>query len=418
MFQHSYDVIIIGESLASRVAAVRLAKQGYRILTFRNEHSALPNWLFSSLQLESLLETLDGRSCYTSADPFQVFTPRVRIEFNGRMPLKEELRRELPASHGQVRQVLENLTTGGERLEELLRKNARALLTPVGRGILNLRRTIHRIGLGPLNRPLKPYLEEHVPDQDGLTALGTLFSGMSLTAASELTIAEAALLWHCSTRPSGISPSGLDDLLQHRYDQFHGNTEKLDAVKNIICEKNGISGIALKRGGGCAASCYLFSDERALGMLSDPNRRSEKHGILQRVAAPLNDQLSPLLAKRVIVSGDPPMRLALGRRNGEIACSIELNSNPPHAGDPDDRLRRRLTDVFPFAEYVLEETTATDPPRVNSRSSRLLGLTQTPRLSRNSWLCSGAMLLPSLGSCGETLVGEALAQEVAKRVKS
>ncbi|MFO7983613.1 MAG: hypothetical protein R6V08_09200, partial [Desulfuromonadales bacterium] len=326
MFQHNYDVIIIGESLASRFAAVRLAHQGYRILTFRDEQSALPNWLFSSLHLESLLDTLDGRSCYTSARPFQVFTPRVRIEFSGQMPLKEELRRELPTGHGQVRQVLETLATGGERLEDLLRKNGRALLTPLGRGFLNLRRTIHRVGLGPLNRPLKPYLDEHVTDRDGLTALETLFSGLSLTAASDLTVAEAALLWHCSIRPSGISPSGLDDLLQHRYEQHHGKTEKLDAVKTIVSGKKGISGIALKRGGGCAASCYLFAGEGALGMLPDQKRPPEKRGILQKIASPLNDQLSPLLANRVIVSGEPPMRLALGRRNGEITCSIELNS--------------------------------------------------------------------------------------------
>ncbi|NIQ95388.1 MAG: hypothetical protein GWO11_07630 [Desulfuromonadales bacterium] len=415
MYQKNYDIIIIGESLASRLAAVRLAKQGRRILTFRDEDSTLPSWLFSSLLLENLLETLGGRSCYTAAPLFQVFTPRTRIEFNGQMPLAEELRRELPDSHEPVRKLLTGLATGGERIEEMLRKNARPILTSTGRGLLKLRRLLHRTGLGPLNRPLQPYIDARIPDPEGRRTLETLFSGMSLTAPHDLSVAEAALLWHCATRPSGISASGLDDLLRHRYEQFHGETESIDAVKTLDGDAKKVNGITLKRGGGCSATCYLLADERAQEMLSGKSSKPAEAGVTRQIATPLNDQLSALLARRVLVAGNPPLRLTIGKHNGDVACAIDLNSAPTPGGLRNG-LRERLTDVLPFADYELKDAGPARLPRVTARSSRLFGLADSPRVNRNTWLCDASRLLPALGSCGDVLLGEALAQELAKRL--
>lgn len=417
MSQKNYDIIIIGESLASRLAAVRLAKQGYRILTFRPGEFAPPKWLFSSLHLENLLESLDGKSCFTPAAPFQVFTPQVRIEVNGRMPLEEELRRELPGAHEPVGMLLAQLAAGGKRLETMLQKNGRALLTPASRALLKMRRLISRTGLGPLDRPLRAHLDASISDSQARQALETLFGGMALTPADELTVAEAALLWHCATRPSGISVSGLDDLLEHRYEQFHGETESIEAIKNIDGDKRKLDGIVLKHGGRCAATCYLLADGTALDLLPGEKRFADATGVQRRIAAPLDDQLSPLLARRVLVAGEPPLRLAIGKRDGDTACIIDRRSEPLQAGDPEKYLRQRLTEVFPFAEYDVEEAATAEVPHVAARSRRLLGLAEAPRLNRNAWICSGARLLPALGACGETLLGEALALELAKRLK-
>ncbi len=118
--QH-YDVIVLGEGLAARIAALLLARGGCRVLAFRNPttpSAVTPAWFFPSLFLERLLENLGGRSCYTPVAPFQVLTSKTRLEFLGRESMEGELQREFPCENGGISAVLGLLQKLGSRLEE------------------------------------------------------------------------------------------------------------------------------------------------------------------------------------------------------------------------------------------------------------------------------------------------------------
>ena len=100
--QSHYDVIIIGDSLAARVAAVQLARSGCRVLALEEGLAISPAWFTSSLHLEKLLEQLSGRSCLTPPPSFQVITPTARVDLASRRPLDEVLLREFPEDYATL----------------------------------------------------------------------------------------------------------------------------------------------------------------------------------------------------------------------------------------------------------------------------------------------------------------------------
>ncbi len=106
MSQRHYQVIIIGDSLAARLAGVLLGRHGVRVLAFQKNSLPTGPWFPSSLLLDRILDSLGGRTCYTAPMPFQVIGRRSRVEINGASPLEEEFRREFPGQHLRLTEVL------------------------------------------------------------------------------------------------------------------------------------------------------------------------------------------------------------------------------------------------------------------------------------------------------------------------
>lgn len=416
MKQQQYDVIIVGESLASRIAGALLCKNGCRVLYFGEKDRPLPGWLNASLHLEHLLEVLGGRSCYTSPAPFQVLTPSVRLEINGPIPLEEELRREFPKSHATVAALLKKLAQGGQRLEEILRKSVAAPLFGFsGRLLFPLRRMVARPGLGSLTRPFSDSTAPLSSDPEAREALLALFSGLSMTADEELSVGEAALLWHSCTRPSGVSSSGLDELLRHRFEQFHGETEEFADLQELTFKGRRPTGAKLKRGGGCTADHFLFAGTGAVSGLLPARGKEEASPAAKRLlTSGLDEKISPLLANRLVVAGSPPLRLTVGKRSGRTLCAMDFTAG---ADPTEETLRSMLAPVFPFADLTLSPPESTPFLPVASRTGRLLGSRTSLAMAPGASLCDGSLTLPSLGACGEALIGINLAERLLKRRK-
>ena len=100
--QSHYDIAVVGNSLAALLTAALATKKGCRVLTVAADNEQPASWFTSSLLLERILDFLDGNSCRSSSLPFQIITPKQRIDLRPRRPLSDELRRELPDSHQEI----------------------------------------------------------------------------------------------------------------------------------------------------------------------------------------------------------------------------------------------------------------------------------------------------------------------------
>ncbi len=405
MVQRHFDVIILGDGLAARIAGVLLARGGCRVLTLQEGHPTSPAWFLSCLHLERLLDLLGGRSCLAPPIPFQVITGESRLDLNSGPSLEEELRREFPSAAGATLSLLGNLQALGEGLEEALWRTGLPLSGYGGKLRFALRR-IASFGALRAGAPLLGLLDR-LPLGEPRDVLAALFAGLALSPAEELTTGEAALLWASAVRLRGVSPSGLDALLRHRYEQFHGEGEDLAALKELTAEKRRLAGISLKNGGHCSASYFLIGSDAVRGLLPSGLLQPSpgRQGMGRYITTDLQGRLSPLLARRVILGDGPPLRLSFGSRGSEVLGAIDLP-----APVPERDVHQRLSRLIPFADFALTPSEGPLPrPEVTAAPLRhgILGPPLPSRAGRNALLCHGASLLPTLGSTGEVLTGVA-----------
>ena len=416
MSRRHYQYIVLGDSLASRLAAVLLAKGGARVLTFEGGTPTSPFWFHSSRHLERILESLDGHSCFAPPVPFQVISPTHRLECHGATPLEEELRREFPREHELVAGLLEQLATLGERLEERLWKKGRFPLRP------NLRFGLQDLFVRPsakkLRSPLSSLLAPLSPTGSG-AILRALFSGMTLLPVERLSVAEGALLWSDICRPRSVSPSGLDALLRHRYEQFHGETEQLADIKELVTKGSRLLEVVLQNDGRCGGESCIIGTPLILPQLPSAARRRcpvpspALHSLTLSVQA---DQVSSLLASRIILAGDPPLRISLTHRENQIVGNIDLagagNGELPALAT----IRARLRLIFPFADIHLASPEPQDHKETEAAQRRgFLGATGRLRAGGNLLYCHGASLLPSLGASAEVFAGHAVVRMLQRR---
>jgi hypothetical protein len=418
-----YDAIILGGSLSARIAATLLAKEGCRVLTFREPSDPCPRWLYSSLHLDRLLKSLGGRACVISPMPFQVLTTETRLSFHGPDTLEEELRREFPASCDRVHSLLQKLQTLGEHLEKILWESGGLPLPGVSNRLrFALKRLQGKLAPSTLIQPLRK-LMIGLEEDPAWQAIAALFSGLSLTPLDKLSAAEGALLWNNACRTNGVSLSGLEELLHHRYQQFHGEWEELTNLGALEYEFKRLTGIALKKGGKCTAGYFLvgspatriFLPKSLNGAISSPPP------ILQYITSPLNGMVSPLLAPGVILGGDPPLRLQFTAAENGTFCTLDCAA--ANVGTSEKDIRRRLAPVLPFATFQLEGPFTTEPfqdqkPGFTSSRKMFLGASNPLKLKGNVLLCYAAGILPSLGTTGEVLVGITVAKYVLRMIKN
>ena len=404
MSKRHYRIIILGDSLASRIAAVLMAKQGMRVLSCHAPGPPLSNWLFSSLHLEQILERLGGRSCFVPAVPFQVLTSTNRIEFNGSATLDEELRREFPQSFSAVQDFLHQLAQTGERLEKfLMAQSPFPLIGSAPRLRCILRGLRHGLSLGTLSRSLRDRLES-ISEPEARYFLETLFTGLAFAPAQDLTFGECSLLWASAVRGRHVSLSGLEALLHHRYEQFHGETLDLGQVKKIDSQGRKLSGLLLKNGTRCGGDSFLLGGREPLPHLPlDLPLPEQKAGSVYETT-PLKGATSPLLASRIILGGDPPLRLAFRTRENKRICTVEVC--PGSAPPSEDQIHRRLKEIIPFGDFKLHRLGDKRPAAISEQRKRLFFSGSRPLpLGGNLLLGDAASALPTLGMTGAPMVG-------------
>ncbi len=422
MSQYFYDVIIIGESLAATIAGTLLAKGGCRILTFRGQDRHPDPWFFSSLHLEKVLETLGGRACFTEPPRFQVLTREHRLEIHGSHSLEEELQREFPASFSPLAVLLQELLSLGSRLEETL--CAAGELPLFG---LTSRFRFHRKSLGrhlsgrQLRQPLTARWSTLSSDSARRT-IATLFAGLSLKPAEELTLAEGALLWNSANRPDGVSQVDLADFLKRRYRQFHGVEEDYSRLAPIEYQADHLTGLTLKGGGKCRGAHFLLGDRKGLDFL--PGKFTDWIGpepTRERLETIVSaDHISPLLAPRVIIEGLPPLRLEFPAGPTKAAIEWGSGGNLPSMGTA--LLKDRLSLALPFAKLQIPEVSVKSAVKPSGRVIKsprrtFPGAASPVKLAKNLWYCHGKGVLPALGTIGEVLVGVSMANHLLRVIK-
>jgi hypothetical protein len=412
MLQH-YDVIILGGGLASRIAASLLAKEGKRVYAFRDLPRPFPGWFMPSLHLERLLQRLDGRSCITSATPFQVLTKASRLDLHGPLAFEEELRREFPQVHALLKSRLDALRELGERLEQLIwAAGGLPILGWRSRWRFFLKSLRYGMNVAALRRPLASHFAS-MGDDTAHSAISALFAGLALTPFAQLSIAEGALLWSSVCRGEGVSRSGLEELLRRRYEQSHGEEGDLSRVLALQNE-GGRLAVVLKDNHRLTADHLLLGSPEVLSRVPrDWSEHAPRHQQHKRFStSAIQGDLPPLLASEVILGdADPVMRLLFTSSVGRTSVLVD------QAGVdlvPSEILHRRLTDILPFATFRMEASvhdTSAEPMARKSSRAPFPGI-QSLRLKGQVLYCNGGDVCPSLGTLGEVLIGMTVARQL------
>ncbi len=413
MSQRHYDIAILGESLAARVAAALLVRRGKRVIFFREPIPAPTQWLFSSFHLRQLLQNLGGRSCAISPQPLQVLTSEARWEINGKNSLDEELRREFPGQDQALGMLLHRLSILGERLEMALWKSRGKALTG---GMLP--GNLFFKGLtSALKKPLSSLLKNGDISGSAAHALETLFIGIS-----RLSVAEGALLWSWVVSSEGVSPSGLEELLRYRLEQFNGESIALTEIKDIHAEGKKIKDIVLKTGARCSADVFLLGSPSGWRVLPESFPRKPEKGIEGTFLTPplTKEKISPMLARRILLGQGLPLRLEFSGSDTPT-CRIEVIPSPQEAPFNAEEVKKQLDGILPFATFTVDQ-------QPNSAGERFTGchpffahpfkgMLNPIRLRGNLMLAQGSGVWPSLGPSGEILIGYSVANWLDKGQK-
>ncbi|AMV72633.1 hypothetical protein JCM30471_11500 [Desulfuromonas carbonis] len=406
---HHFDAVILGDSLAARITGALLARAGCRLLTLRPAQTLpTPTWFFSSLLLERILDQLDGRAVLTKPQPFQYLADEVRLDFHGRNPLPEEVRREFPTAADEILATTSTLAALGDKLATLLWEQGGLPLSGLpSRWSFAFRCLRKGLTQGRLHEPLGDRLDE----LDSTVAAGFLsglLPGLALRSAEELSLAEAALLWHGVMRPTAASAAGLEGLLQRRYQQFHGQEDDLARLESLDPGRHQPSRLHFRGGQQMTASAVVVGGGAAAAFLPQPLQTFTVADSQQPPQIPLGDKVPPVLADHVVLAGAPPLRLFFSgsgdQRRVTVECRQELSAKA---------LKARLEALLPFATFAIPGGTRPAVPDLPP------GLRQAIRraVPAPGIYHSSEAILPGLGSNGEILTGLSVATAIQRRLR-
>ncbi|MDG5467631.1 hypothetical protein P9J64_04765 [Deltaproteobacteria bacterium IMCC39524] len=413
MSSKHYDIVIIGGSVAARIAAALLAKQGNRVLFLRNQEAKAPAWFHSSLFLEKLLGVLGGRACFVAQQPIQVISEKARVTLSSDVQLEDELCREFGADGKAVNQWLEELRLQGIKLEEFFWEIGGLpwpSLKAKGRfKLLSLKR---RINWQELEVPVSQSMEKF--SGAAKCFLTDLLQGLSSTRITQLSYSRAAMLWAQTLRPENLKEPDFSEMLNKRFEQFHGAKGQIDDLKSLDYNGSKWTGGVFKSGGAFTADNFLLGDKRWI----------DKFAPLERSRLPLPEppavyrtsnlagQLSPLLASRVICGGELPMRMAIEEHEEELRGLIVSD-----ARSSESLVRLQMETILPFAKYRLSEGSLPLEAEINDKSDcAVKPLARLPiRIDKNLYCADRTVLLPEMGAAGAALLGWTLAKNLGER---
>jgi hypothetical protein len=411
MSPRHYDFAIIGGSLAARIAAALLAKQGSKVLFLRHREATASAWFHSSLFLEKLLGTLGGRSCFVAQQPIQVISRHARVTLSNDVPLSRELNREFGKVGSAVTNWLDQLGSQGGQLEKLLWENG-GLPWPTFKAnarfrLLSMRR---KVNWPELDAPVGKSLAQ-LP-QSALILVTDLLQGLALRKIGQISRAQAALLWAQAMRPENLQEPDFSELLSKRFDQFHGLKAPLENLAGVHFDGSRWTGGQLEDGGQFSAETFLLGDLRCIDRF-DPVKTGNLPTppvLVRHRTSSLTGQLSPLLASRVICGGGVPLRLAIEQEE-DHACGLIVSGGSATV----QQLRHQLEPVLPFARFELEDDqdqAALHP--VSEFTQRPRQLAKLPlRIDSNLYCADSCGLLGETSAAGAALLGWTLAESLA-----
>lgn len=407
-----YDVAIIGESLAAWIAAALLAKSGSRVLLLSHREPSSSTWVHSSLFLEKILGILGGRDCFVAQQQIQVLTCKARITLSNDIPLGVELNREFGESSGSATaHWLQQLEALGNQLEALFWENG-GLPWPTFKAAMRFRLLClsRKVNLKQLDKPIKQTLEQLPRCATGL--ISDLLQGLTMVRIEQLSRDRAALVWAQAKRPENLKQADFCQLLNKRFDQFHGLRAPLEDLESLEYNGSRCTGGKFKGGPHFTATHFLIGDTEwfdrfAPGKIEKPPCSTR---LTRLMTSNLHGHLSPLLATRIICGGDVPLRLAIEQQGDQLVGQVVS------AGESDQaQLRKQLEPVLPFVRYQFSETSGQiDQQNGKTLLSRPQQLTRLPlQLAANLYCADNDLLLAEMGSGGAALLGWTLAEKLA-----
>lgn len=410
-----FDILVLGSSPAARMAATLCAKGGKKVLLLDSDQAppAAP-WCHASLHLERLLETLGGRACLRPTPAFQIHAGNTRLTLHGRQSLTAEWLRECGQEQPQILRLLETLQRQGLQLEELLLRCHGLPLTGFGSRMRFLWQLLRRGQLpGRLRQPLSQTLSPL--GTTARAALNTLFSGLALTSATELTTAEAALLWHCASRIEALHWEPFNQLLSKRLEQFHGKTESAQDLQQIKRRGDRRFELTLKGHPAATATWLVLGDAQMAHKLPEELAALDSAAApRQRFAASFSHgRPSALLAPGVLLEQPWGLRLTLPSAAGEPLL-IEAGGSPT---TDSDQLLLRVEAALPFTSLTFVTTTQEPALQLNTPGSKprrqaFPGARSAIKLAPGLLSCHGQNLLPHLGLPGEAILGTTVANHL------
>jgi hypothetical protein len=408
-----YDIVIIGGSVAARIAAALLVKQGNRVLFLRNHEAKAPAWFHSSLFLEKLLGVLGGRACFVAQQPIQVISEKARVTLSSDVQLEDELSREFGDDGEAVSQWLEDLRLQGIKLEEFFWESG-GLPWPSlkAKGHLKLHSLKRRINWQELEAPVSLSIERFSEAAKGF--LTDLLQGLSSNRITQLSYSRAAMLWAQTLRPENLKEPDFSEMLNKRFEQFHGAKGQLDDLKSLDYNGSKWTGGQFKSGGFFTADNFLLGDKHWIDKFTplETNRLPLPEPPSVYRTSNLAGQLSPLLARRIICGGERPMRMAIEEHEEELHGLIVSD-----ARSSESLVRLQMEAILPFAKYRFSEDSMPLAAETNDIADcAVKPLTNLPiRIDKNLYCADRTVLLPEMGAAGAALLGWTLAENLGKK---
>lgn len=402
---HHFDLAVIGNPIAARIAAILSARHGLRVLVIPGTPTESSTLLLPSLFLDELLNQL-GRAPGEAQRPrFQVITENCRLDINGSWPLNEELRRELPASHEAVLRLLNTLQVRGLKLE-------RRLLQWPDRPLYGWRSRF--AGLGRPWARFNTLLQQKIQDSEAQNVLETLFSALSLSPVTDLGVDEAALLWSSLQHPCAMSSFEFDQFLTQALKKSDVQLAAALNPAGVRISGPGPYTLDMPKGPSMSADVLIIGEPQLLA--SSPwASQSSQNTILstRRLSLQLPEpSVSPLLAPRIALADATTLQVLLNRSTPNISLQatwVERDNLPRDW--PQNALRRLLPFVIDEA-LQSPVTTQTQSVQSNRFFPRPSSAAQT---GKDCLLCNAALLYPRLGFFGEFLCGFAAAHHLKRR---
>ncbi len=413
MATEHFDLIVLGANLSEQISATLLAKQGFRVLVLPSTFQPHDQSIACCPALHKLLETLGGENLlYNSTESLQLVTNDIRLQVGGPLPLEDELLREFPKYHASILVLLSRLEEWGRKLALLLTSPAPAAsLLPLRLLTLYRRQLAQNLPVRRLRQPvskLTATLGSHKLQQ----VLNQLFSGLCLVAPEKLSIAEAALKWHISTRTQTILFSDLTQLLTGHFTAAGGKFIAREELSELIHTGKRQGGVRLQNGKS------LVADQFLIGSLPE---HIEPSPALASVLAKL-----PCKPQSWTLSNLPTKRLPVLSRQVILAeaqtfcLTWDNNTQPPGQArletvrQPEqnrlttEMVRKQLSSVLPFIDFKLAETRFPQSEKSLNKCFWPQGGLAKP-VASNALFSHGSRLLPSIGLNADIILGQAVA---------
>ncbi len=394
MAQPDYDLLVIGDAPAGRLAAAILAREGRRILHLTG--FGWPPYLLwpSSLLLERLLARIGGGSCLVPSLPVHVRQEDTCLLLHGDAPLRDELQREYPRQATEIQHLLKRLDELGEQLQGILLQGG--LLPAAGwthRWRWPLRAVRHGLPPHLPRQPLPAWLQKAGASAGAGRFVCGLLAAATLTPAAAISVAEAALATSQLLNAHGVAPAALDSLLTRRLTEA-GVTRRSAADLTAL---RPAAGHWLCRFGGEKIRVARVA------LAGRPPQAPEGLDAVPSGAAAglwhledLRGRVAAIHAPRLLVAGDSgPLQIAIGGRQDRPDIWLRTACDP---ADPAP-LQAGLERLFPFTAF---RPRCVVPPRPAAGPAGFCGRTAA-RTPRRLHLAAGERLYPRLGPAGEAL---------------